>query len=264
MGTKWVTVPSLLVQITQKDALFGGTHTLDPYQRCSFQCRYCDSADATIEIKENAVSLLQQELSTLTDATIIIGSVHDPYQPIESHQQVTRSLIECLCNHGSIGCHILTKSSLILRDIDLLQQLKECTVTISLSTMDPSHASLCEPHVPPPEERLNTCAQLLSNDISTGVALMPFLPKISEQSLPSLFSKLSSIQPSHFNYKMLELKGEEKQQFLDFINTYFPEYYQWYHQNFCTTMLPAENYRKEIDTIIQDMCTKYNLPIGMK
>ena len=81
----------MLNKITTKDMLFGGNYTLDPYQNCEFSCKYCDSSyDEKIYIKTNAIELLEKELKKIKKGTIIIGSVHDPYQKAEKKSRILK------------------------------------------------------------------------------------------------------------------------------------------------------------------------------
>ena len=108
MEYKPITSSTLLNKITSKDHLFHGKYTLDPYQQCEFNCVYYDSASTTtVYLKTNAPQLLEQDLQNNPKGTIIIGSVHDPYQSAEHQYQLTQQLLQIIKAYD-VPCHILT------------------------------------------------------------------------------------------------------------------------------------------------------------
>ncbi|MCK5458581.1 MAG: hypothetical protein KAI20_01710, partial [Thermoplasmatales archaeon] len=116
MEYKLINCDSLLKRITRKDTLFNGKYCIDPYQNCEFGCLYCDSSfEKTIYVKNNSVEILENELQTVEKGVIIIGSVHDPYQRAEQTYEITKKILKTIKKY-QFPCHILTKSTLILRD----------------------------------------------------------------------------------------------------------------------------------------------------
>ena len=186
MNYKEVQCSFLLNRITTKDRLFNGDYTLDPYQNCEFGCRYCDSTyDKTIYIKTNAAQLLKKELETTKKGTIVLGSVIDPYQRAEESYNITRNLLEIIEQYD-FPCHILTKSNLVLRDLDLLSKMSNCMATISITTLDQTVSDIFEKDVPSPMERLETIKKLSERGIKTGLAVIPILPFIVEDELEDI------------------------------------------------------------------------------
>jgi len=252
--------PSLLHTITTKDHLFSGKYTIDPYQNCEFGCRYCDSAqDATIYIKINAVEQLQQELPMKKKGMIIIGSVHDPYQPIEQSYQLTRSLLKSIAEQG-FSCHILTKSSLVLRDVDVLSNMKTCLVTISIPSLNESTTNIFEKRVPPPSERLKVVQQLSNSGITTGVAIIPVLPFIVENELEEAVKIAKDHDAHYLLYKHLELRGDQKARYLEVIKTYFPRLLQHYEQLYNNKHMPNEEYLQNLKDTMASYCKHYSIP----
>ena len=122
MKYKQIIINSALKKITKKDILFNGDYTIDPYQNCEFGCMYCDSSiEKKVMIKNNVIEILNKELKEIKKANIIIGSVHDPYQKKKKKQEKTRNILKLIKKHN-LCCHILTKSDLVLRDIDILKK----------------------------------------------------------------------------------------------------------------------------------------------
>ncbi len=144
MEYKHARYSSLLNKITNKDKLFTGDYTLDPYQNCEYGCIYCDSTlDETIYIKTNATQLLKKELEKNERGTTIVGSVSDPYQEVEKKYKTTRNLLKIIEQYD-FPCHVLTKSNLVLKDIDILSKMKNCTITISIISLDKSISDIFE------------------------------------------------------------------------------------------------------------------------
>lgn len=260
MVYKCVHYPSLLHTITTTDHLFSGTYTLDPYQNCEFRCRYCDSAeDTTVYIKANAVDQLQQELPTKKKGMIIVGSVHDPYQPIEASYCLTQSLLKVI-KEEEFPCHILTKSSLILRDIDVLSTMNECLATISIPTLNESITNIFEKRVPTPSERLQVVQKLSNSGVIAGVAVIPILPFIVEKELGGLVKEAKDHDAHYILHKHLELRGDQKAKYLEVIKTYFPRLMSHYEQLYNNQYMPHKKYLQDLENMMASYCKHYNIP----
>ena len=97
MEYKYAKYNTLLNKITNKDNLFVGNYTIDPYQNCEFGCRYCDSTfDNIIYIKSDSLQLLEKEIKKIEKGMIIVGSVVDPYQEAEKKHKITRKLLKII------------------------------------------------------------------------------------------------------------------------------------------------------------------------
>src|SRR5207237_3744733 len=149
------------------------TWTINPYRGCEFACKYCyarythefmemrDGVDfeRKIYVKEHAADLLRQELRRVKRGEeIAIGTGTDPYQPAERRYEVTRAILEELARHRGLEVGIVSKSNLMLRDIDVLQQLAEHNqlfVNITVTTLNADLARILEPRAPRPDLRLD-------------------------------------------------------------------------------------------------------------
>jgi DNA repair photolyase len=124
-----------------------------------------------------------RHLNLLKGETILIGSATDPYQPAERRFRITRGILETLAEHEGLSLHIITKSPLITRDIDVLQKIarrSEISVSISLITLDRELARRLEPRAPTPESRVRALERLRKADIDTSINCMPVLPGITD------------------------------------------------------------------------------------
>jgi DNA repair photolyase len=162
------------------------------YRGCSHGCIYCDSRSKCyqinhdfedIEIKSNALELLEQKLKTKRKKCMIgTGSMTDPYLHIEKKIEYTRKSLEIISKYG-FGLSILTKSNMILRDLDILKEINmksKCIVQMTLTTYDEELCKILEPNVSTTKERFEVLKTMTDNNIETIVWLGPILPYIND------------------------------------------------------------------------------------
>jgi DNA repair photolyase len=250
---------SLLKQITRTDDLFQGLYCIDPYQNCEFRCRYCDSSiDTTIYVKTNAADILEKELKKVKKGRIIIGSVHDAYQQAEKTYELTKNILRVIADYD-FSCHIITKSPLIIRDIKLLSEL-DCYVTISILSLLDRVTTIFEQNVPSVHERLKLVQSLTKNGIYAGVALIPILPYIVDNEMENIIQTIKEYNANYFLHTYLELKGDQKQIVQETLIQKYPQFIPQYNALYADSIKPEGSYVKNLDTQIQDLCKKYNMP----
>lgn len=162
------------------------------YRGCTHGCIYCDSRSTCyhmnhsftdVEIKINAPELLEKALSRKRNRCMIgTGAMSDPYIPLEKDLCLTRKCLEITARHG-FGISLLTKSDLVLRDLDLLTRINKqarTVVSMTLTTYDNTLSKILEPHVCTTQERIAVLRQLAENGIDTAVWLCPILPFIND------------------------------------------------------------------------------------
>lgn len=161
------------------------------YRGCTHGCIYCDSRSACyqmkhqfedIEVKSNAIELFELELKKKKPCMIGTGSMSDPYIPLEKELLYTRKMLELIEKYG-FGVCIQTKSNLILRDIELLDQINQKTkavVAVTLTTYDESLCKKIEPNVSSTLERVEILKECAKRNIPTIVWLDPILPFIND------------------------------------------------------------------------------------
>jgi DNA repair photolyase len=199
-------VKSVLNKKKHRDEWFLDDYTLNPYEGCSFNCQYCyvrgskygmNMAD-TLSAKINSLEILEKQLALRARKNqygiIALASATDPYLKAEEHYQLTRGFLQLILKYR-FPVLLITKSTLILRDIDLLKEIDSravhaadlsskikhgCIVAFSFSTLDDDIASTLEPGAPPPSLRLDTLAKCKDEDLLAGVNLMPVLPFIND------------------------------------------------------------------------------------
>jgi DNA repair photolyase len=259
MQYKHIRVDSLLNKITTKDILFAGDYTIDPYQNCEFGCKYCDSSfEKTIYIKTNASEILKKELKNLPKGRIIVGSVHDPYQKIEEKLKITRNLLKII-KEQSFTCHILTKSDLVLRDVDILSDIKDSLVTISITSIDEKISNIFEQNVPSPKNRLEIIEKLNENGIKAGLAVIPVLPFIFENNLEKIAKSAEKHNAQYLLFEHLELKGNQKNIYLGILRKFYPTLVEKYEKLYHYSYMPEQEYISKINSLIDRLYSRYDL-----
>lgn len=170
---------------------FGAQYNMNLYRGCSHGCIYCDSrsecyGDKTfdrIKVKENALRILRDELRRKVKTGVIAtGAMSDPYNPLEEELKLTRSALE-LVNAYGFGVAITTKAPLVVRDADVLCDIKEHSPVLIKLTITTAEDDLCkkvEPCVAPSSERFAAIEALAKKGICCGVLMMPILPFIND------------------------------------------------------------------------------------
>jgi DNA repair photolyase len=193
---------------------------INPYRGCSHACSYCYAQDVTrfetdrpwgdvVDVKTNIVAQLKKELEKGARGVYGIGTVTDPYQPAEKECELTRG---CLALLKRFDAHIsiLTKSDLVLRDMDLLRDWEGAEVGISIGCADDRVASVIEAGAPPPSRRFEVLSELSSAKIRTYLMAAPVIRGVcdSEAALKELVSRAaragaSSVMWDKLNHKPL-------------------------------------------------------------
>jgi len=182
----------------------GGGWAINPYVGCGHSCVYCYArfikrftehteewgtfVDARINIAE--VLAKQMHSSKYRGQQIFIGTVTDPYQPIEEKYRLTRKILEVLKNYKN-PVEILTKSDLVLRDIDLFKKFKEIDVNFTVNTLDEKWKKLVEPNSPSISQRFEAIKKLASEGIEVCAMMGPYWPIFTDaEALLKEFKKI--------------------------------------------------------------------------
>lgn len=254
------------------------SHGINPYRGCEFACRYCyaryaheflelapEDFEHKIYFKENAAWLLEQELKKLKPGTLIaLGTATDPYQPIERKQRVTRSLLEVFARTSGLGLSIVTKSTLIARDIDLLKEIAlrhKLTVHSTVTTMDVKLARILEPRAPRPDLRMKTLARLRQAGIRAGILCSPVMPGITDAraSLAAVASAAAAHGANFFAAGALFLKPCSQPTFLKFVKENFPGQLAAYERRYGVGAFVSAEYRQRIADLVDAICREHKL-----
>jgi DNA repair photolyase len=253
--------------------------TINPYRGCEFACKYCYARythefmemrdgiafEQKIYVKQHAAELLRQELRQVKQGeSIAIGAATDPYQPAERRYEVTHGILEELARHDGLNVGIITKSNLILRDIDVLQAVarqNRLSVNVTITTLDVELARILEPRAPRPDLRLETIRKLSEAGLRVGMSGSPVLPGITDspKDLEALVRAAAEAGASHLFAGPLFLKPCSAAVFLPFLEKQFPHlvanYKRRYHGR---AFLPAA-YAKPLSQLVARLRQKYGI-----
>jgi DNA repair photolyase len=215
--------------------------SINPYRGCEHGCVYCFARpthaflglspgldfESKLFVKPDAPRLLERELSApnYKPRTIAIGTNTDPYQPIERKYQVMRGILEVLERAGHpVG--IVTKSALILRDLDILARMAErnlAKVALSVTTLDPELARVMEPRAATPGRRLETLRQLAAAGVPTSVMVAPVIPAINDMEIERILDAAALAGVRGAGYVLLRLPLEVRDLFVEWLKSNFPD-----------------------------------------
>src|SRR5271157_317459 len=253
--------------------------TINPYRGCEFACKYCyarythefmemrDGADfeRKIYVKQQAAWLLRQDLKKVKRGEeIAIGTATDPYQPAEKTFEVTRGILEELALHHGLEIGIVTKSNLIVRDVDLLRRIAEHNslfVNLTITTLNTELARILEPRAPRPDLRLGAVRQLAAAGINAGVICAPVLPGITDSpaALDALARAAKQAGAKYIYANPLFLKPCSASVFLPFLEREFPQLVEDYRKRFAERAFVSKGYSKRISELVASLRKKHGI-----
>lgn len=189
---EYIETKSILSKLKGPDPYFGISYNMNLYRGCQHGCIYCDTRSecygigdiSRISVKSNSLELLKKALASKRKlkGTIGTGSMNDPYMPVEKSLERTRQALKIISD-ARYPVHIITKSSLVARDADILKEISDiyAAVSFTVTASDDNLAGIIEPHAPPPSNRFEAMYRLAKAGIYTGVTLMPLLPFINDR-----------------------------------------------------------------------------------
>ena len=215
--------------------------SINPYRGCEHGCVYCFARpthaylglspgldfESKLFMKPNAPELLERELSApgYVPKVIAIGTNTDPYQPIERRYKIMRGILEVLDRAGHpVG--IVTKSALVLRDLDILARMAQrdlVKVAISVTTLDPKLARVMEPRAATPPRRLEALRQLVEAGIPTSAMVAPVIPAINDAEIERILEAVAATGVRNAGYVLLRLPLEIRDLFSEWLKENFPD-----------------------------------------
>ncbi|MFM4820357.1 PA0069 family radical SAM protein [Aeromonas hydrophila] len=216
------------------------SRSINPYQGCEHGCIYCYArpSHAYLELspgldfetrlfaKLNAAELLRREFArpAYQPQTIVLGANTDPYQPIEHHYRLTRELLTVMLAHRHpVG--IITKSAMILRDLDLLTELAReglCQVMVSVTTLNETLRRQLEPKASTGAGRLKVVEKLARAGVPVGVLAAPMIPRLNEPELEQIIKGAAEAGAHCADYILLRLPHELAPLFSDWLDEHYP------------------------------------------
>jgi len=218
--------------------------SINPYRGCEHGCIYCFARpthaymglsagldfETKLFAKPDAAKLLERELAKpgYKVRVIAIGTNTDPYQPIEKEWRIMRGILEVL-NKANHPVSIVTKSAMILRDLDILQEMAAknlVRVGISVTTLDRKLARTMEPRAATPPRRLETIRTLAEAGVQTAVMAAPLIPALNDHELERILESAKAAGAAEASYVILRLPLEVSPLFRDWLLQHYPDRYR--------------------------------------
>lgn len=244
--------------------------TVNPYRGCTHACHYCfarryqtqlelgvdDDFSSLIFVKVNFADVLRRELNrpTWSRELVAFGTATDPYQPIEGHYRLSRRTLEALIA-GRTPAGLVTKGPMVVRDVDLLQELTATTrgssVCISVPTVDEAAWRALEPGTAPPLQRLRAVRTLVDAGVEAGVLMAPLVPGFSTSpaKIEATIKAIADHGARFVGANLLFLDGGTRDHFMRFLEREFPALTAQYQQLYASKYAPkdyAENVKKTV------------------
>ena len=255
------------------------TWTINPYRGCEFGCRYCYARythefmemrdgmefEQKIYVKQHASALLRHELRRVKPhEAIALGTATDPYQPAERRYEITRAILEEFARHRGYELGIVSKSNLVVRDLDVLQQVAQSnslSVHITITTLNTDLARILEPRAPRPDLRLDAVRTLAHAGLRVGISCSPVIPGITDspKDLEDLIAAASSSGADYVFANPLFLKPCSAAIFLPFLEQNFPHLVDNYRERYQDRAFLPPAYGKRLSQLIHRLREKYKM-----
>lgn len=261
--------------------------SINPYRGCGHGCRFCyarafqtflgksaeDEFQYRISVKENAAEALEKQLSALAKkyafdieavsrhvGRVAIGTATDPYQPVEAKEQLTRECLKLLAKYR-ISTSITTRSPLVMRDLDILREMRDVTVNMSINTLDAELIRKLEPASPHPARRLETVGYLADHGIRAGMFAAPVLPFLtdSEETLDALLQAAKDSGARFAMISLLRLSPDVKNVFLRTLQEHAPRLVPRYRALYSDGAYADRRYRDAFNRLSDALLAKHRL-----
>ena len=282
---KEIQAKTILRKMKKIESWFISYYGMNLYRGCTHNCVYCDGrADRyyvegdfgkDVTVKTNAFEILQKELDPgrkrkpMKKAFMVLGGgVGDSYQPVEEKYRLARKTLELFRDYN-LPVHVLTKSVLVERDLDILQEINahsKAIVSCSFSSVDDEISAVFEPDVPPPSLRLEMLKKMKAAGLSIGMYFMPVIPFITDKPtlLEKAIKKAQDIGIDFIIFGGMTLKsGRQKQYFMNVLQDHYPqflrEYEFLYPDNSYGETVPQ--YYHSLNQLFFSIIKKYIIPV---
>jgi DNA repair photolyase len=282
---KSVIIKSILNKHKKRDPWFLDDYSVNPYEGCSFNCLYCyirgskygENMEEGLSLKSNALELSNRAKKGQR-GFVVMASATDAYMPLENKFKMSRSFLELFLKHR-FPVHVITKSTLVTRDLDLLQDIdnnailppdladlkRGVIISFSLSTLDKHVADKLEPGAPSPLERLETMKKCKAAGFLTGVNALPLLPFISDS--PEQIGELIRVAKAHGADYVLAGgltifgtdKNSSKELYYKFLERHYPQLIPNYNKFYQSYYFPPKAYQARLKLVVDSLCDSYKI-----
>jgi len=272
---KEIEAKSLLRYNKRPSYWFGVHYYINIYRGCTHGCIYCDTRsecygidnfDSDLEVKINTIELLRKEIAKKRyRETIGFGSTSDPYIPLELKYELTRKSLMVIKEYRH-PVFLLTKSNLVIRDLDLLCDINDqnyACVCFTITTANDELAKKIEPNAPLPSKRFEAMSILAAAGIKTGIIIMPMLPFITDSvnNLTEIVEQANKCGASFiFPSYSVTLRDRQRQYFYDKIG---PDLVKKYHSRYKEYYSCGTPNYAVLKRHFNDLCQKYNISMEM-
>ena len=264
---------TLLSHTKQPDTYFGLKYNMNLYRGCQHRCIYCDSRsecyqiedfDGEVLVKANAIELLREELASKRVKGVIgLGSMNDPYMPLEAEINLAGRALEVIAAFG-FPVHIITKSDLILKDLATLRRIAQVYASISftVTTADDKLAAKVEPLAPRPSARFAAMRVLADNGIQTGVTMMPILPFIedNEDNITAIVEQAAAAGARYLLPWMgMSMRDRQRAYYYAQLDRHFPGLRQTYERVYGERYSCEVPHAKKLYALCQALCEQHGI-----
>lgn len=268
---------TIMTKSNQGNRWFGIDYHMNLYKGCPFGCIYCDSRCEAyhienfdeVRIKENALEILEEELKSKgLKGVVSFGTLSDPYNPEEKELELTRNALKLIAKY-KFGVSIDTKSDLILRDIDLLQEISEYNnviIKISITTYDDELARKLEPNVITSTKRFQVLKILRQNNLYAGVLMTPVLPFLTdtEENITNMILKSKESDAKFIYTKMgMTLKTNQRDYYYKALDVLYPGLKEDYIAVYGSKHICNSLHYRHLMELYLKMCSENNILTDM-
>ena len=262
----------------KKHNWFGADYNMNIYRGCSHGCIYCDSRSLcyrienfyTVRAKQDALRIIRDDLLKKRKRGVIAtGAMSDPYNPYEKELKLTRNALE-LINAYRFGVAVATKSTLIVRDSNILKDIQENSpvlVKMTITTADDNLCKIIEPNAPVSSERFEAVKTLNSNGVYAGILMMPILPFIedTEENILSIIQKAKE-SGARFIYPAIgmTLRTGNREYYYEKLDKYFPGIKEKYIKRYDIRYNCTSPKVKRLWNIFTEECKRLEIRYQMK
>lgn len=269
---------TILTKMKNSASWYEVKYNMNLYKGCSHGCIYCDSRSNCYQIeqfdqvkmKENALVILEKELSTKREKGVIgLGSMSDPYNPWEKEQELTRNALKLIAKYH-YGLSLDTKSDLLLRDIDIIKEIgkhQPVIIRFTITTAKDELSKIIEPGVCPSSRRFSALKELNRHGIFAGIMMTPTLPFLTDQeSEIKEFVRLAHEHKAKFIYTYfgMTLRENQRDYYYEKLDQYWPGLKEKYQERYANRYMCIVPNAKRLFQIFQTECEKYGILYRME